>query len=47
MHRLLQSQFKRVLGLPTAEAADAVLAELKALAGTPGLSADAARMLGS
>ncbi|QCG94114.1 PAS domain S-box protein [Azospirillum sp. TSA2s] len=47
MHRLLQSQFKRVLGLPTAEAADAVLAELKALAGTPGLSTDAARMLDS
>ncbi|WP_109096226.1 PAS domain S-box protein [Azospirillum sp. TSH64] len=45
MHRLLQSQFKRVLGLPTAEAADSVLAELKALASTAGLSAEAARML--
>ncbi|QCG91931.1 PAS domain S-box protein [Azospirillum sp. TSH100] len=47
MHRLLQSQFKRVLGLPTAEAAASVLAELKALAGTTGLSAEAARMLES
>jgi len=45
MHRLLQSQFKRVLGLPTAEAADSVLAELKTLAGTAGLSANAVRML--
>ncbi len=37
----------RVLSLPTAEAADSVLAELRALAGTPGLSADAVRMLQS
>ncbi|HYF90457.1 PAS domain S-box protein [Azospirillum sp.] len=45
MHRLLQSQFKRVLGLQSAEAAESVLAKLKALAGQTGLSPEAARML--
>ncbi|WP_052710331.1 PAS domain S-box protein [Azospirillum thiophilum] len=45
MHRLLQNQFKRVLGLPTAEAAEPVLAELRALAGSAGLSPEAARVL--
>ena len=45
MHRLLQNQFKRVLGLPTAEAAEPVLAELRALAGSAGLSPEAARAL--
>ncbi|CBS91102.1 PAS domain S-box protein [Azospirillum lipoferum] len=47
MHRLLQSQFKRVLGLQSAEAAESVLAELRALAGQAGLSPEAARMLDS
>ncbi|ANC92747.1 hybrid sensor histidine kinase/response regulator [Azospirillum humicireducens] len=45
MHRLLQSQFKRVLGLQSADAAESVLAELQALAGHAGLSPEAARML--
>ena len=45
MHRLLQSQFKRVLGLQSVQAAESVLAELKAFAGHAGLSPEAARML--
>ncbi|WP_109106123.1 PAS domain S-box protein [Azospirillum sp. TSO35-2] len=45
MHRLLQSQFKRVLGLQGSEAVTALFDELKTLAGRDGLSPEAVRAL--
>ncbi|AWK85436.1 PAS domain S-box protein [Azospirillum thermophilum] len=45
MHRLLQSQLKRVLGIRTPEELDTLLSELKDLGGRPGVGPTAARFL--